>query len=217
MVVIGLEKLKADLLRGVRENNYMLYATGFIPGRFVEEENTRIMVVQGNTKALLMFLKLFHGRHPYYAPWVELYAINWNPLPELHYAGSRLEEKFLSIIASNLPPGSKIYVEYLGDRETEEQLQRGYPEQTSRLGYILFTLGFTWLKDWYFPEGFLEGGFKIQGEKPLTEADRSRQLTRAARELKAFISKECRDDVCRRARARAEKLLEMILHGDIAV
>lgn len=210
---MGLEKLKKELLRGIRIGGYTLRAVRFEPGRFAEEENTSIMVAGGGGESRLMYLKLFHGRGSYYKPWVELYAIDWNPLPGLRYAGSVLEEKLLSTIARSLPPGGKIYVEYLGDSETERQLQRGYPEQTSRLGYILFTLGFTWLKDWYFPEGFLEGGFKIQGEKPLTEADRERQLAKAEGVLRAFLEEECADVVCHRARERAVKLLQMILRG----
>jgi len=205
-----LEKLKRELARGVEAGPYLVYAKQFTPGRFVEEENTRILVARGGREAHLLFLKLFHGRPPHYAPWVELYAINWEPLPGLRYADSALERKLLSLVAGHLPPGGKIHVEYLGDRETEEQLQRGYPEPASRLGYLLFTLGFTWLKDWYFPEGFLEGEFKLQGEKPLTEADRERQLSRAAAALRRFLGEKCDDEVCLRARSRAERLLEAI-------
>ncbi|MHA1209321.1 MAG: DUF1122 family protein [Candidatus Freyarchaeota archaeon] len=43
------------------------------------------------------------------------------------------------------------------------------------LGYKLFQLGFTWFKDWYFAEGFWEGGVKLQGEKT-NEQNRNRQL-----------------------------------------
>ena len=198
------------LAGGVRLGGYTVRADRVARGRFAEEENARLLVEKGGKRARLMYVKVFHGRGRYYRRWVELYAIEPEPLPGLRYHGSRLERELLSLVSSALGGGDKIHVEYLGDWETEAQLQRGYPEAASRLGYLLFKLGFTWFKDWYFPEGFLEGEYKLQGEKPASEEDRARQLGRMAAELKRFLREPCGDWVCMRARGRAQAVLAEI-------
>lgn len=57
----------------------------------------------------------------------------------------------------------------------------------SRLGFELFKNGFTWFKDWYFPEGYLEGGRKLQGEKPLNDKAKLAQLKRIQQEVREFL------------------------------
>jgi hypothetical protein len=122
---------------------------------------------------------------------VELYGIN--PRLELkekyEYFDSDLEGNLLEVISSKLEGGGKIYVEYQEDRETAYGLQYDFPFPITRLGYKLFNLGFTWFKDWYFPEGGSEGTQKLQGEKPLDEdASKRHKETRIA-EIKEFIKK----------------------------
>ena len=64
-----------------------------------------------------------------------------------------------------------MYIEYLTDEETRVQLQRGYPLFLSRLGYIMLNVGFTCFKDWYYPEGWLEGGPKLECQLPVNCSD----------------------------------------------
>jgi hypothetical protein len=41
---------------------------------------------------------------------------------------------------------------------------------------LLWIGGCRWFKDWYFAEGWKEGGIKLQGEKPLN-AEREKENT----------------------------------------
>jgi hypothetical protein len=78
-------------------------------------------------------------------------------------------------------------VTYEGDSETAKVLERDAPAAVSRLGYILFQHGATWFKDWYFPEGFMEGGRKLQGEKAITPEKKTRHLENISGELHGFL------------------------------
>lgn len=156
------------------------------PGRFLEETNYELWL----SGSRLMVVKCFNGRPPYYGRWIEIFAV----LPEvsaegraLGFAGSELERRILRLLASGLRGGEVIYVEYGYDRETETLLRRGVPPAVTRLGFFLLQLGFTHLKDWYYPEGFMEGGMKLQGEKPVDEDARTRSLRRLAEEVKLSL------------------------------
>ena len=46
-----------------------------------------------------------------------------------------------------------------------------------------------WFKDWYFPEGWMEGGMKLQATRPLNRDIRALREEQAARELEAFVSR----------------------------
>ena len=158
-------------------------------GRFREERNYRIHAKRGRSESYLLTIKAFFGRKPHYLPWVEFYAI----IPSInldgdtfYYFGSSVEEVLLSSFSHELPPGGKIFVEYVNDEETRFELERGTPPPLTRLGFLLLRLGFTWLRDWYIPEGFWEGEPKLQGEKPWTEADQRRHLVEMVREVTAF-------------------------------
>jgi hypothetical protein len=52
---------------------------------------------------------------------------------------------------------------------------------------MLLENGFTWFKNWYFAEGFMEGSPKIQGEKPLDENHRMRLLQEVCGEVEDFL------------------------------
>ena len=102
-----------------------------------------------------------------------------------------LQQKFfeLKIFANSLGNGEKIYVEYIDDKETSFGLTYNFPPAITRLGYILFNLGFTWFKDWYFPEGGSEGGQKLQGEKPLNEEFKKKHLKKIHKDVEIFLNK----------------------------
>ena len=110
----------------------------------------------GAAKALV-----FPGRPPFYRPWIELFDIDSSIYPVV-------EDTILDAAAAVLPPGSPLYVEYLWDAATARELEQGVHPALTRLGLRLLARGFTWFKDWYYPEGFLEGGPKLQAEKPVS-------------------------------------------------
>lgn len=129
--------------------------------------------------ARLLILKVFHGRSPYYRRWVEVFSIK--PFIKLDdatftYLGSIYEDRLLNCISTFLGPGESIFIEYMYDPETARAMEVGVPPHLTRLGYKLLRQGFTWFKDWYFPEGFMEGGQKLQAEKPLSGEVRSKHI-----------------------------------------
>ena len=191
----------------------MIDRWGFKPivrrGRFIEEHDVEVL----NIDEHVMGIALFTGRKPYYPCWVELFNIN----PYLRLdgnvvktAGSRFEEDVLTTASQILNGGEIIYVEYLYDDETKTQLMRGYPPAVTRLGYILLNRGFTWFKDWYYPEGGLEGGPKLEGVKPINAEEESRQLSRIIQEAGDFLKRtRCIDEYCEKALERAERIINM--------
>ncbi len=56
-------------------------------------------------------------------------------------------------------------MEYYEDRQTLRELKEGKPPEETRLGKKLKALGYRYLRDWYYPEGWMEGGYKLQAEK----------------------------------------------------
>ncbi len=158
-------------------------------GRFREEANYELYL---GTEAGIPFLvlKCFAGRPPHYARWIEVFSV----LPKINvggckipFAGSELEALLLDLLARELEGGEALFIEYTYDPETSRLLELGAPPVVTRLGFLLFQLGFTWFKDWYFPEGFMEGSPKLQCEKPMNEEARLKHLAKLKEEVTAFI------------------------------
>ncbi len=185
-----LEEAVRRITRGVKIGGILVYAKNVSRGRFIEEVNLDIYLRAEGSEGFLLYIKVFYGRKPYYKPWVEFFGINESlevGTRVINYYGSIYEDYLLSFFSRFIGPGEKIFVEYVDDAETRKQLEIGIPPAVTRLGYKLFRLGYTWFKDWYFPEGFMEGGQKLQGEKPLDNEVRLRQLRRIGEETKAFL------------------------------
>lgn len=158
-------------------------------GRFREETNYELYL-SSEAGVRLLVVKCFAGRPPYYARWIEVFSV----LPEIDLggrktllAGSELETLLLDLLAKELEGGEALFVEYAHDPETSKLLKLGAPPAVTRLGFLLFQLGFTWFKDWYFPEGFMEGSPKLQCEKPVSEEARLKHLAKLKEEVRAFI------------------------------
>ncbi len=156
--------------------------------------------------------KIFTGRLPYYRPWIELFDIYGYLImggKEVEYFDSELEHGVLRFFADMLGPGENFFVEYYRDEETRRQLQTGVPAPATRLGALLYRRGFTWFKDWYYPEGFMEGEQKLQGEKPLDTEGKTRQNARLLRELEGFIDRrdDQQADHLQRAYSRATEIV----------
>jgi hypothetical protein len=175
---------------GVVVNDYIIYAKNVLKGRFPEEKNLDVYLKSGGGETHLLFIRIYEGWGSNYRPWVEFSGINKSVSlgdEVFEYLDSDPESTLLTFFSKSIPPGGKIYVEYTADKETGIGLLMGAPAPVTRLGYKLFGLGFTWFKDWYFPEGGKEGGEKLEGEKPIDKEARERHLKMIRREVGDFV------------------------------
>lgn len=140
------------LEEGLQTEEGILKACKVEKGRFVEEDNITLCL---NGKRI-MFIKAFYGREPYYKEWVELFHI------EDGFFKSPVEDKLYKLISQHF---RRVFVEYYTDRETLEELKRGAHVEDTRIGKKLKELGYVHFRDWYYPEGWMEGGYKIQAER----------------------------------------------------
>ncbi len=204
------------LSNGLSVGDYRVKVLRFSRGRFREELNVTIGLVLGNDVSELLYMKVFTGRPPFYRPWIEVFGIRSVIRIsgiELRYFDSRVEDKFLELISSAIEPGDRLFIEYYNDYETLKALELGVPPVATRLGFKLFMNGFTWFKDWYYPEGFMEGNPKLQAEKPLTPRDKLRHLDSIRRELNGFIksySSLAKIEVIAKSISRAKRILDEI-------
>jgi len=176
--------------KGISVTDFTIAAKSVMRGRFQEELDLDVHLKIDGTETHLLYLKLFRGRQPHYRPWMELFGIEKNIKignNTINYFGSPLENSLLQFVAQFVDPGENLFVDYSRDHETRKQLELGIPAAVSRLGYKLYTLGFTWFKDWYFPEGFMEGEQKLQAERPLNKDEENRQRTAIYESVKSFL------------------------------
>ncbi len=184
-----LKKAVQNLVDGFKINNLTVYAKKFGIGRFKEETNLEVYLKSGTQEKQLLNIKIYYGLKPYYRPWVEFSNITKiiKLGKTIEYFDSKFEDYLLELFSNYLKSGEKIYVEYTNDIETSFGLTYNFPPSITRLGYRLFNLGFTWFKDWYFPEGGYEGGQKLQGEKPLNEKSKNRHLRNIYDDVQLFL------------------------------
>ena len=138
-----------------RISNYEIEFRLLGRGRFREEFNYEVLI-DGKR---LCNMKVFHGRG-FYRPWIELYLFTdlWGLLKRDKY----LSFRFFKIFYCLLGDGNSLFIEYYHDRDIVKHLDGGGNVEDSWLGKILKSVGFTRFKDWYIPEGFMEGGQKIE-------------------------------------------------------
>jgi hypothetical protein len=159
-------------------------------GRFKEETRLQVYLKQGTFEQQLLHISVYYGLKPYYRPWVEFSNITTTIQLETSgsYFDSPIEDRLLHFYSNALKGGEKMFVEYVNDTETSYGLMYNFPPVVTRLGYKLFSLGFTWFKDWYFPEGGYEGGEKLQGEKPLNEKSKTIHLKKIYNSVQVFLT-----------------------------
>jgi len=204
-----------QLERGLRVSDYILYVDTVTAGRFREETDLDLYVRNGTHKAHVLYVKIFDGRRPWYKPWIELFGIDRNITinsASIPYIDSAFERRLLTTFSSALSAGENIFVDYHNDVETKKQLAAGFPAVVTRLGSKLHSLGFTWFKDWYFPEGYMEGEQKLQAEKPLDGGSRNRHLREIRASVETFLDSARgdtrRDQYYQRAVKRAQVFID---------
>ncbi len=192
------EVLKGLTLRGFDGESLVVMPKGFYMGRFSEEFGFNLNIIDPiGDESPVCSVRVFLGRKPHYTGWIEIYDVRDRVLvgdKSIYFIDSWLEDGLLSIFSKVVEPGEAIYIDYSYDKRTMIMLERGYPPICTRLGKKLFYLGFTWFKVWYFPEGFMEGGVKLQCEKPLDNDVRRRHMEWLKREAMDFISSSGVDD-----------------------
>ncbi|WP_461832318.1 DUF1122 family protein [Aquifex sp.] len=176
------EKLKKGLEEGLETDLGRLELFRVSRGRFAEEFNLDLKVAGEN----LLTVKVFLGRKPHYAPWAEIFGIK--PMVKgKPFFGSSCEREIYKIFSRHFP---RIFVEYFEDKETATELQKGVPPAFSRMGFELLKLGYTYFRDWYIPEGLMEGGHKIQAEKPKDEKTAEKHMNILEKEVTVFLESD---------------------------
>ncbi len=198
-----MEDFVKRLKEGFKYRNFFIYAKKISKGRFHEELNMDVYFKTEDKEDFLLNIKYFSGRGPYLRKWMEIFNVKKN------FYDSEMEDLLLNFISQEIKEGEKIFIEYINDEETYKFLFRGNPIYISRLGYKLFNLGFTWLKDFYFPEGLKEGLPKILAEKAINEEKRKEHLENIKKELSFFLEKQKdrKEEIILKAIKRAEKIL----------
>ncbi len=176
------ERLVSRLRKGLKVGDLRILCREPKRGRFAQEFNLDIFAQNGGSAEPLLHVKVFLGRG-HYRDWVEIFGISGEVFGE-SYFGSEVESAILDELCSIT---GRVFVEYFDDMETVRELSLGVPPALSRLGFELAKRGFTWFKDWYFPEGLMEGGHKLQAEKPADERAVLRHLKELEREFEGFL------------------------------
>jgi len=204
-------------LEGKELNGYVLHIDNVSPGRFVEETNFELYLKarDGETSENPVVRgKYFSGRGEFYRPWLEIYydnRVKFGSSKVLDLSEGGLDEKLFKHLSDLLPSDSHIMVIYVNHEETRKGLERAFPAPATPIGYLLWKSGCTWFKDWYFAEGFWEGDVKLQGNKPLHEENRKKNLLEMRKELAAFLEREkAEEKLLLDARKRAEDVLKDI-------
>ena len=198
-------------------NGYVFHIDNISRGRFVEETNFELYLkaIDGETSENPVVKgKYFSGRGEFYKPWLEIYydnRVKFESSKIVDLSERELDENLFKHLSDLLPPNSHIMVIYVNHEETRKGLERGVPAPATPIGYLLWKSGCTWFKDWYFAEGFWEGDVKLQGNKPLNEENRRKNLLEIRKELIEFLKKEKEEEkLFLDARKRAEDVLEDI-------
>jgi len=204
-------------IEGKQLNSYVLHVDNLSRGRFIEETNFELYlkaIDRESSENPTVKGKYFSGRGEFYKPWLEIYYYNRvkfksSKIVDLSEKG--LDEKLFKHLSDLLPPDAHIMVIYLNHEETRKGLEQGVPAPATPIGYLLWKSGCTWFKDWYFAEGFWEGDVKLQGNKPLNEENRRKDLLETRKELTDFLKKEKgKEKLFLDARKRAEDMLKDI-------
>ena len=165
------------------------------------------------------FIEALYNDGPYPGQnWVEIYDLERPAaLLELDDLATALVP-YLRPVAAAVPPGGHLMAEYekADWHTTQRGLLAGIPPLATPLGVLLFDLGVgDSFKDWYFPEGGMEGNRKLQGNRAYSATQRTEMRGRRAEELLAFLAapRRAEDDIDARARVDAARVLDNLLRA----
>ena len=192
----------AEGLQGVLADRaldgFSLQPRDFKRGRTDRESYFNILLARDGSLSLAPIVQglYFVGRGEYIKAWIEF---RYNPKAgfpdsvavDLEQEG--LTARLFSILGELIPSGGSMMVIYGAEphplsADTEKGLKRSFPPAATPIGYYLWTNGFRWFKDWYFPEGWMEGGMKLQATRPLDDDIRQRREAKARKELATFVA-----------------------------
>jgi hypothetical protein len=179
----------------------------------------RIQLVDGDQPR--RFAEALYNDGPYPGQnWIEIYDLERPPsLAGIDDFAPGLEP-FLRPLAAAIPPGGHLMAEYekLDWHTTQRGLLAGIPAPATPMGALFFDLGVgDSFKDWYFPEGGMEGNRKLQGNRAYSAEQRTQMHARRAQELRAFLSgpRHAPEAIDARAREDAARVLAA-LEGSLA-
>jgi len=90
-----------------------------------------------------------------------------------------------------IPPGGHLMVSYEKDYpillETHKELDLHIPPCATPLGFLLFSSGFQYIKDWYLAEGGMEGPRKLWAEKAPDEYWAKMLMEKTETQIRRFI------------------------------
>ncbi|MEA2683310.1 MAG: hypothetical protein QOK05_1638 [Chloroflexota bacterium] len=165
------------------------------------------------------FIEALYNDGPYPGQnWVEIFDLDLpQPLRGREHFAPDLGA-YLQPVADAIPAGGHLMAEYekLDWQTTQRGLLAGIPPIATPLGALLFDLGTgDSFKDWYFPEGGMEGNRKLQGNKAYTPEQRVEMRTKRVLELKKFLDGPAHGsaEIDRRAREDARIVLEKLGKG----
>lgn len=167
-----------------------------VEGRKVGEYTVHVKDVRKGAFAGVFSFSLLADGHTVVSGLYYLGSTWIRPWLELDYApitGNEMDgtgESLFQLLSELIPPGGHISVAYLDHKITARALLLGVPPAATPIGYLLWRCGCRWFKDWYFAEGWKEGGIKLQGEKPLDETRKRENTQKILAELHAFLNKE---------------------------
>lgn len=201
-------------LKGRKLGEFLIKLQNVKSGRFPNEIMFELYLKNGQHLSHTPLIRgtLFLGKG-YYSPWLEFKyqkKVHLGPNP-VDVQEKQLDVSLFEYLSQLLPPGSHMMVGYSNHKTTHKALLRGFPPSTTYIGFLLWKAGCTWFKDWYFPEGGKEGGFKLQGNRAPHKKGRQRQMLKIKRELRSFLKEENRrSDIRENAKKRANIILKEI-------
>jgi hypothetical protein len=212
-----------EMLQGRRLDGYSLVVTDFKKGRTERETYFNAFLSRDGDLSLVPVIQglFFVGRGDYIKAWIEFRYAPRVEFPEGVFVDLEelgLSGELFSILSEMIPPGGSMMVIYGAEPHplstyTEKGLKRSFPPATTPLGYYLWKNGFRWYKDWYFPEGWMEGAMKLQATRPLDEDIRLQREAKARKELERFVA-DLRDRQLQafeeEALSRAEEILSSL-------
>jgi hypothetical protein len=222
-MIDGPEAVLTRELAGVELDGYTLEPRDYKRGRTDREAYFNLFLSRGGmlSRAPVIQGLFFAGRGDYIKAWVEF---RYDPVAAFDDGGAvdleeeKLTARLFSILGALVPPGGSMMVIYGAEAhavssDTEKGLKRSFPPAATPLGYYLWRSGLRWFKDWYFSEGWMEGGMKLQATRPLDAGVRARREAKAGEELEAFTAGLRGRDLTpleRDALARAEDVLSSL-------